>query len=221
MAAGEKCEGMQERIAEPATVRVVDTSKVQAQNDGAVEEARMRVFAMAVAGLIIAAGAQQGRANAAQFSRYAAGAGCPGALWAQRQPGGGATVWTVAQEDRNRDRQTQGMKGSGVHVEFNTPNKSVQMLELTVNYVPAGVRVKPVAPGTDATISKESKKTFVLQQESSRRVDADLLIGPAATITRVHVVSATFSDGSGWRAPSEDVCSVGPVLYMPVAANKK
>ena len=55
----------------------------------------------------------------------------------------------------------------------------------------------------DAKSAKESKKTFVLQQEAALRVDADLLVGPAATITRVHLVSATFADGSVWRAPSD------------------
>jgi hypothetical protein len=96
----------------------------------------------------------------------------------------------------------------------------VKALELSVSYVPAGARVMPVEPGMDSKSAKESKKTFVLQQEAARQVDAELLVGPAATITRVHLVSATFADGSVWRASSEDVCSVAPALYMEVEAKK-
>ena len=200
----------------------------------------MRVFVMAVAGLMVAVGAQAQQSTQAQQkaqSRWDAwvqqrllaaeialdyGA-CPGALRVQHQPVG-PTMWTVAQEDKDRDNQAQRAKGPGLHVEFegvlDGVREKVKTLEFSVSYVPAGWRVMPVDPGTDAKRPKESKKTFVLQQEAAQRFDADLLVGPVATITRVHLVSATFADGNVWRAASGDQCSIAPSLYMPVEAKR-
>jgi len=132
---------------------------------------------------------------------------------------GRGTVWTVAQEDKDQGRHATEVKGPGVHVEFDT-TKRVRMLELSVSYRPAGARVMPAEPGTSAKAAKESKKTFVLQQEPSLSVDGDLLVGRAATITRVHLVSATYGDGTVSRATSEDECSVPPSLFMLVEAKK-
>jgi hypothetical protein len=188
----------------------------------------MRIGIVAVAGLMIAAGAQAQQSTQAQESarktlKDAQSAvverECPGALRAQHQPVG-PTMWTAALEDKGHDSQAQKVKGPGLHVEFDGVKNKVKALELSVSYLPAGARVMPVQPGLDTKSAKESKKTFVLQQEPTRRVDADLLVGPAATITRVHLVSATFADGSVWQVSGEDVCSVAPSLYMPVEAKK-
>ena len=206
----------------------------------------MRVFMMAVAGLMVAVGAQAQQSTQAQEKAQAEqkaqarwdawvqqrllaaeialdyGA-CPGALRVQHQPVG-PTMWTVAQEDKDRDNQAQRVKGPGLHVEFegvlDGVREKVKTLEFSVSYVPAAWRLMPVEPGTDAKSPKESKKTFVLQQEAAQRFDADLLVGPAATITRVHLVSATFADGNVWHAASEDDCSIAPSLYMPVEAKR-
>lgn len=147
-------------------------------------------------------------------------ANCPGALRAQHKPSGVATVWTVAQEDKGREIQARNPRGPGLHVEFDGVKDKVKALELSVSYLPAGLRVTPVEAGVDSKSTKESKKTFVLQQEAARQFDADLLVGPAAKITHVHLVSVTYADGGVWRAASEDVCSVIPSLYMPVEAKK-
>ena len=177
----------------------------------------VHVGVMAVAGWMIAAAAGQAQTgtpvNAPVLSNTAR---CPGGLRVRHQPMGGATVWTVAQEDKDQGRHATEAKGPGVHVEFDT-TKRVRMLELSVSYRPAGARVMPAEPGTSA---KESKKTFVLQQEPSLSVDGDLLVGRAATITRVHLVSATYGDGTVWHATSEDECSVPPSLFMLVEAKK-
>jgi FtsZ-interacting cell division protein ZipA len=194
----------------------------------------MRVFVMAVVGLMVAGVAQAQQSTQAQQNAQAQQRAqkaledmqvamiareCPGVLRAQHQPTG-PTMWTVALEDKGRDAQAQKVKGPGLHVEFEAPKDGVKTLELTVSYLPAGLRVTPVEADMQSKTAKESKKTFVLQQEAARRVDADLLIGPAATITRVHLVRATFADGNVWNASSEDVCSVAPSLYMPVEAKK-
>lgn len=182
----------------------------------------MRVFMVAVAGLMVAAVGQAQSWPPLNAGAVPIGARCPGQLIAQHQPTGGATVWTVAQEDKNREGQAKGL---GLHVEFEAPNvktpmNKVQAMELSVSYLPAGSRVMPIEAGTDSKNAKESKKTFVLQQEAARRFDANLLVGPAATITRVHLVSATFADGNVWHASSEDVCSVEPSKYMLVEAKR-
>jgi hypothetical protein len=179
----------------------------------------MRFGAVAILGMIAGVGVQAQQApQGAHF--VVVERGCPGALRAQHQATSGYAMWTVALEDKDRDGQAQKARGPGLHVEFDGVKDKVKALELSVSYLPVGSRVLPVEPGMDSKSAKESKKTFVLQQEAARQVDAELLVGPAATITRVHLVSATFADGSVWRASSEDVCSVAPALYMAVEAKK-
>jgi hypothetical protein len=178
----------------------------------------MRIGAVVVVGLMVAAGGQAQTSSPLNARAIPIEAKCPGQLRVQHQPTGGATVWTVAQEDKDRDGKAREVKGPGVHVEFEVPKNKVQMLELSVSYLPAAARVVPVEPGMDSRGGKESKKTFVLQLEAARRVAGDLLVGRVVTITRVHLVSATFADGSVWRASGEDECSVPPDLYMPVEA---
>lgn len=185
----------------------------------------MRVFVVAVAGLMVAAAgqAQQGKTNEAQASRYVfAGAGCPGMLTASQHATGGATVWTTALEDqKDNDTANAKPKGLGVHVEFQGVKTPVKTLELRVSYEPLGLKRVPVAPGTNGFVNRttEREKNFNLDREAAMRLDADLLVGPAATITRVHLMSATFADGSVWRAPTQDACSVVP--NRVVLVNKK
>lgn len=138
------------------------------------------------------------------------GAGCPGQLVARQQATGGATVWTTAQEDATINRARPS--GLGVHVQFAGIKTPVKTLELRVGYEPVGLKRMPVALGTNgfASATSEREKNFTLDREAAMRVDADLLVGPAATITRVHLLSAIFADGSVWRAPSEEACSVVP-----------
>jgi hypothetical protein len=103
-------------------------------------------------------------------------------------------------------------------VAFQGVKAPVRSLELRVSYLPSGLRVMPVDPKQGTKDMRESDKTFVLQQKAGVHVVGDLLVGPAATITRVHLMSVTFSDGSVWRAPSADACSVVPNGVMEVAA---
>lgn len=174
----------------------------------------MRFGLVAVVGLIVAAGAQaqQGGVSAVPASRYAiVTAGCPGQLLARQQATGGATVWTTALEDQKDPAQAKP-SGLGVHVEFEGAKNAIKALELRVSYEPLGLKRVPVAPGTNgfATSTTEREKNFNLDREAAKRVDADLLVGAAATITRVHLMSATFADGSVWHTPSENACSVVP-----------
>ncbi len=180
----------------------------------------MRVFMMAVAGLMLAAGAQAqtGSVSNAQASHYVlVGPGCPGQLTAQQRSKGGETVWTIAQEDKGLKEQAS-KPSLGVRVAFQGVKMPVRSLELRVSYLPQGLRLMPVDPKQGTKDMQESDKTFVLQQKAAMHVVGDLLVGPAATITRVHLMSATFADGSVWHAANEDACTVEPNRVMEVAA---
>jgi hypothetical protein len=184
----------------------------------------MRFGVVAVVGFTVAAFSQapQGNVNQAQFSGYVVqGQACPGQLTARQQATGGATVWTTALEDqKNQDTADAKPKGLGVHVAFQGAKTRIKTLELRVSYEPLGLKSKPVAPGTNGFVSStvEREKNFNLDREAAARVDADLLVGPAATITRVNLMSATFADGSVWHASSKDACSVVPSRIVLVKA---
>jgi hypothetical protein len=181
----------------------------------------MRVFVMAVAGLMVAAGAQAQQssdASAKQMTRYVlVEPGCPGQLSARQAPQWPGTVWTIAQQDT--DKKSQDAPGSmGVHVSFVSPKTQVASLELSVSYLPPGQRLMPTAPKQGTKDMREDSKTFVLKQEAAMHVDGDLMVGPAATITRVHLISATFADGSVWHAANANACSIEPNRVLPVDA---
>jgi hypothetical protein len=192
--------------------------------DARLPEASMRFGVMAVVGFAVAALGQAPRGNVsqAQLSQYVvAGSGCPGQLQAWQQATGGATIWTTALEDqKNEDRADAKSSGLGVHVAFQGAKTWIKTLELRVSYEPLGLKSMPVAPGTNGFVSStaEREKTFNLDREAATRVDADLLVGPAATITRVNLMSATFTDGSIWHAPGKDTCSVVPNRVVLVKA---
>jgi hypothetical protein len=192
---------------------------------------------VAVVGLGLAAGAlqaQQAKPSAPQSSTeqpktvvilqqqvasLARGSACPGAFRARQQGMGGGAVWTTALEDRNAIRNGRPT-GLGVHVEFERAASRVKALELRVSYLPLRLRMMPLATtltNAPAKRGEEQEKTFSLDREAATRINADLLVGPAATITRVRLLSVTFADGSVWHAPTEDACAVVPSRIMLVA----
>jgi hypothetical protein len=174
----------------------------------------MRIGVVAVAGLMVAAGAQaqqqSSEASAKQMPRYVAvGAGCPGQLSAHQQSSGGSTMWTIALEDKDKKEQPPAAGSLGVHVEFQGVKTQARSAELSVSYLPAGLRVMPVTPG--AKSSQESKKkTFELTAEDKARVEGNLMVGRAATIESVHLMSVTFTDGSVWHAANDSTCTIEP-----------
>lgn len=146
------------------------------------------------------------------------GVGCPGMLTARQQATGGAEIWTTGMGDQSAASATP--RGLGIHVEFDGVRTAVKEIELRVSYLPLGLHVMQVGPATThsvATQPRERAKTFNLDRVAAMRVAGDLLVGPAATITRVHLVSVTFADGHVWHAPSEDTCTVVPNRVMLVA----
>ena len=184
----------------------------------------MRIGLVAVVGLMaVAAGtqAQQPGVMLGQASRYVeVTAGCPGQLMARQQASGFGTVWTLAQDEGAIHGTLHGL---GIHVEFAATKTAVKALELRVSYLPPGPRSMLVDPKLTNTVEKspeERTKTFNLDREAAMRIGGDLLVGPAATITRVRLISATFADGNVWRAANEDQCSIEPSKYMLVEAKK-
>jgi hypothetical protein len=190
----------------------------------------MRFGAVAVVGLMFAGLAQAQQAKApevigpivpvgpVQTTYVIVGAGCPGQLTARQQATEGAAVWTTALGDPSAAAARP--HGLGIHVEFAGIRNEVKALELRVSYLPLGLRAMQVSPTMTNTIAaqpQERTKTFDLDRTAAMRIGGDLLVGPAATITRVHLVSATFADGSVWHAPSDDACTVVPNRVMQVA----
>ena len=195
----------------------------------------MRFGLLAVVGLMAGVGAavaqqasEPGRARSAivevQPGYAVVGVGCPGAFQARQQAAGGAAVWTTALEDEHdKAAWTARPSGLGIHVDFTGAKSPVKALEVRVSYLPLKLRLMPAGPETKAVVeesAQERAKTFNLDRTAAMRIGGDLLVGPAATITRVHLMSATFADGSVWRASSEDQCSIVPSKFMLVEAKK-
>jgi hypothetical protein len=181
----------------------------------------MRFGVVAVAGLMVAAGAQAQQASGAstkQMPRYVlVGPGCPGQFTARQQASGGGTMWTTALEDKDKKEQPPAGGSLGVHVDFQGAKTQARSAELSVSYLPAGLRVMPVAPGADAKNPDESKKkTFALTAEDKAHVEGNLMVGPAAMIESVHLMSVTFTDGSVWRAANDSTCTIEPNRVVQV-----
>lgn len=170
----------------------------------------------AIAGLTIAmmAMAQPVSGGVTPTKNVAAGTKCPGWLRAEQHTiGGQRTLWTTSLEDKGKKSTWWPVLGSlGVHVAFQGTETRARSLEFSVSYLPAGVRAVS-GPGAKGA---EMKKTYALTGNDKARVEGDLLVGAASTVTRVHLVSATFADGSAWHAESENACSVEPNRVMAV-----
>lgn len=185
----------------------------------------MRVFVMAVAGLMVAAGAQAQQGTQAQQKAQARAQkylkdmqvalvahGCPGMLSAEQQSA--VTMWTVSREDSKDLTVAKQRGGSGIHVDLKSSRGALREIELSVSYIAPGERVMAVAAPDKKDLRQ---KTFNLSADGVTDLDGDLLVGPAFRITLVHLISAKYADGSMWRAQSEDVCSVAPSRFMRVA----
>jgi|SRR5580698_11083832 hypothetical protein len=138
---------------------------------------------------------------------------CPGWLRADQDlVGGQRTMWTIALEDK--DRHPLAIVGTmGVHVVFQGAQTRTRALKLSVSYLPAGLREVPAEGGKGA---QEMEKIYALKGDDKTRVEGDLLVGAAATVTRVRLISATFADGSEWHAGSNQACSVEPNRVLSV-----
>lgn len=203
----------------------------------------MRFSAVAVMGLMVAAGVARAQQKAPEAQTptdkqtpaeqqqkamvilqgtvsVVPGSVCPGALRASQQATGGEImVWTKSPGDYETFPGTRA-QGLGVHVEFEHAGSRVKSVELRVSYLPLKLRSMPVDAMTATPVTMpemEREKTFVLDRVAGTRVGGDLLVGPAATITRVRLVSVTYEDGSTWHEPVNGACAVVPSRIMLVA----
>lgn len=140
---------------------------------------------------------------------------CPASLTAQQQSSG-QTIWTIAQEDKNNPRAVSNGAGTGVHVDLHSLRSAVRHIELSVDYLPPGTRVLLISE-SNADRASELSKTFDLATtEPAQNIEGDLLVGPAFSITRVNLLSATYADGTTWKAGSDNPCSVEPNRFLPI-----
>jgi hypothetical protein len=140
--------------------------------------------------------------------------GCPVHLFTHQQ-GDPATVWITSFEDaRNAEPNSQH---SGLHVDLNAATKAIKQVELAVSFLPPGTRVLPIAGQyrAERTPAPEAKKTFTIaaKNSASLQLAADLLIGPAAAITRVKLLRVDYADGTAWQA---NTCSVEPSRLLRI-----
>lgn len=148
------------------------------------------------------------RLNSVQASITA----CPANMTVQ-QRGAPETVWTVASEDAAT--LPKNSLGTGVHVELNSQATHLQQAELVVDYVIPGARVMPAG----AAMSTRTKTFHVVSSGgTSLTLAGDLLVGTVSGVTRVHLLSLKYTDGTSWHAAPGHDCSVEPSLYVPVAA---
>jgi hypothetical protein len=142
---------------------------------------------------------------------------CPVGMFAERRDSG-QTLWITSFEDEHQSQKLNPSKpgNTGVHVDLNSHGKAtIRQVEVAVYYVAPGTRALPVT--SDGT-SADLRKTFSLSAENGAalKLAGDLLIGPAAGITRVHLVSIEYADGTSWHAATDNACSVEPSRFVLV-----
>jgi len=136
---------------------------------------------------------------------------CPVGMFAQRRDSG-QTMWIVSLEDAiNPGHPTTAKPGStGVHISLTAPKKSpIHQAELAVYYVAPGTHALLIADKKSPT---NLKKTFHLSasDDASLKLTGDLLVGPSAGITHIHLLSLNYADGTTWTAPNNTACTIEP-----------
>jgi hypothetical protein len=153
--------------------------------------------------------------------RLTYGGQCPVGMLA-RQEGAGAMqrLWTIALEDQ-RDAADAALRGGlGVAVELKAAgDHGIRTAAFEVSYLPQGMRVLPIDQAGTAKSDAVAKKTFSLSagDEGVLKMVGDLLVGRAAMIERVQLVSLTYADGEEWKAMGAS-CSVVPSRVVLVGA---
>ena len=149
-------------------------------------------------------------------------ASCPVGLSA-RQKADGQTLWTIALEDQRFPAKAAAAQrdGMGVAVELRAVQyHSVLGATFEVSYLPPGTRAMLIDRAGLVNGMKMAKKTFSLTagDGGTLKLAGDLLVGRAATIDRVHLVSLTYADGSQWLTKNPASCVVAPSRMVLVDA---
>jgi hypothetical protein len=153
-------------------------------------------------------------------ARVTAHGSCPVSMIAQRRDSG-QTMWVVSLEDAAKPKHDEAPKpgSTGLHITLTAPeNSPIHQAELAVYFVPLATRALPVSnpysqyPQKAPKPPAEQKKTFHISATDDASLDltTDLLVGPASGITRIHILSMDYTNGTTWTAPNNSACTVEP-----------
>jgi hypothetical protein len=154
---------------------------------------------------------------------------CPVGLSARRESGG-QTLWTTALEDGAKPqlRLEKGVgngagDGTGVHVELtSSSHQPIRQVELAVHYLAPGLHTMLIKTQLDGTAAPgDRNKTFDLAATggASLQLTGDLLLGGAASVTRVTLLRVNYANGTSWQTSAQKSCSVAPNGIMQVSAH--
>jgi hypothetical protein len=109
-----------------------------------------------------------------------------------------------------------------IHVSFNTQQKRVVAAVVTVRGYSAEVRAMPAGgvASTGASGAGDAgsiSQTVHLQFGAGKSAATDVLLQSFAAVSRVDLESATYADGTGWKAGSRNACQVEPDRLVLVA----
>lgn len=144
---------------------------------------------------------------------------CAVGLYAQ-QRSAGVTVWTTALEDVEHPPQGRSPQDKrGLHVVVTPHEGTIREVTLRVTYLPYGLRALPADTMTKQDL-REQSKTFTLHagDAAGKKIAGDLLLGLVSGVKSVALESIVYADGSSWKAPAVNPCSVAPSGYVPVTA---
>ena len=151
--------------------------------------------------------------------------GCPVGM-AARQKGAGQTLWTIALEDQRDAVRAANAKrgGMGVAVELKAEKEhGIREAVFEVSYLLPEARAMLIdRPGLPKG-AELKKKTFSLSADDAGtlKLVGDLLVGRAAMIDRVHLVSLSYADGGQWHARNAGSCTIEPSRVVLVDADAR
>jgi hypothetical protein len=148
-------------------------------------------------------------------------ANCPVGLSASLQARG-QTLWTIAKE--NKPSAADPTYGAGVHVHLSAfTHMAIQNATLSVSYLAPGLNLEPITQTSSqpAATNNERSKTFhlVSADPNTSALSGDLLVGPAANIQSVTVLSIQYTNGTRWSATPTSACTIQPSHVLLVATD--
>jgi hypothetical protein len=132
--------------------------------------------------------------------------GCPIGFAASRQ----ADFQTMLASDRSQPGPAQGLHLMLSHL--NAP--AIQSIEVTVYGISPKLRALPADGPSSDTISR----TFELQRQigSTSLTEGDVWMHNVGSLSRVDLISVTFTDGSTWHATDSLKCRAVPSNFVLV-----
>jgi len=144
--------------------------------------------------------------KSAIYEIHPANLGCPVGFSASRQ----ADFQTMLASERSQPGPAQGLHLTLSHLTA----PAIQSVEVTVYGISPKLRALPVDPPSSDTISK----TFELQRRagSNSLTDADVWMHNVGSLSRVDLISITYTDGTTWHATDTLKCRIVPSNFVLV-----